>query len=300
MLVMNPIHLQTLLTIVDEGSFEDAAYILGISPSAVSQRIKALEKTVGRLLLRRGTPVSATEAGEVLMQAARRMALLQAETMANLKERIATIPLSVAINADSLATWFPPVLARVASWDAVTLTLRIEDESHSLNLLRRGDVLGAVTRDPHPAPGCDAIELGTMRYVSVANPWLLDKYTTDGQVDWEAMPALRFGPRDGLQDEGLKTHVQKTRHEPDNTQPIMRRISQIPSAEAFTEATRVGLGWSLLPLQHAQPLLMSGDLVRLDDTILDVPLYWHRWRLESPALEKLTTAVQTAAQTLQQ
>ena len=103
MLVMNPIHLQTLLTIVDEGSFEDAAYVLGISPSAVSQRIKALEKTVGRLLLRRGTPVSATEAGEVLMQAARRMALLQAETMANLKERIATIPLSVAINADSLA-----------------------------------------------------------------------------------------------------------------------------------------------------------------------------------------------------
>ena len=130
MLVMNPIHLQTLLTIVDEGSFEDAAYVLGISPSAVSQRIKALEKTVGRLLLRRGTPVSATEAGEVLMQAARRMALLQAETMANLKERIATIPLSVAINADSLATWFPPVLARVAGWDAVTLTLRIEDESH--------------------------------------------------------------------------------------------------------------------------------------------------------------------------
>ena len=152
MLVMNPIHLQTLLTIVDEGSFEDAAYVLGISPSAVSQRIKALEKTVGRLLLRRSTPVSATEAGEVLMQAARRMALLQAETMANLKERIATIPLSVAINADSLATWFPPVLARVASWDAVTLTLRIEDESHSLNLLRRGDVLGAVTRDPHPEP----------------------------------------------------------------------------------------------------------------------------------------------------
>ena len=152
MLVMNPIHLQTLLTIVDEGSFEDAAYVLGISPSAVSQRIKALEKTVGRLLLRRSTPVSATEAGEVLMQAARRMALLQAETMANLKERIATIPLSVAINADSLATWFPPVLARVASWDAVTLTLRIEDESHSLNLLRRGDVLGAVTRAPTPPP----------------------------------------------------------------------------------------------------------------------------------------------------
>ena len=151
MLVMNPIHLQTLLTIVDEGSFEDAAYVLGISPSAVSQRIKPWKN-------RRPTPAAPQHPRQ--RHRSRRSphasrpphGTAPSRTMANLKERIATIPLSVAINADSLATWFPPVLARVASWDAVTLTLRIEDESHSLNLLRRGDVLGAVTRDPHPAP----------------------------------------------------------------------------------------------------------------------------------------------------
>lgn len=287
---MNPIHLQTLLAIVDEGSFEDAALTLGVSPSAVSQRIKALEKETGRVLLRRGAPVTATEAGEVLVQAARRMALLQAETLATLRGRIARVPLSVVVNADSLATWFSRVLADVASWDTATLTLRIEDESHSLNLLRSGDVLGAVTREKNPVSGCESIKLGHMRYVSVANPWLLDRYTTRGQIDWAKMPALRFGPRDALQDEDLKGRVDEIPHN--------RRISQIPSAEAFVEATRVGLGWSFLPLQQAQPLLESGEITRLDDTVLEVPLYWQRWRLESPALERLTAAVIEASESL--
>ena len=40
---MNSVHLETLLAIVDEGSFEYAATVLGITPSAVSQRIKSLK-----------------------------------------------------------------------------------------------------------------------------------------------------------------------------------------------------------------------------------------------------------------
>src|SRR5699024_2053814 len=123
---MNPIHLDTLLTIIDEGSFENASLALSISPSAVSQRIKALEKSVGRVLVSRTQPAVATEAGEVLVQAARKMALLQAETREQLAERLDEIPLTVAINADSLSTWFPPVFAEVARWGAVTLTLRVE------------------------------------------------------------------------------------------------------------------------------------------------------------------------------
>ncbi|GAA1475373.1 LysR family transcriptional regulator ArgP [Corynebacterium felinum] len=284
---MNPIRLHTLLTIVDEGSFEIAAAVLGISPSAVSQRIKALEKEAGRVLLRRSTPVTATPAGEVLVQAARQMALLEAETLAALRGRIAKVPLSVVVNADSLATWFKPVLADVASWDQATLQLRIEDESHSLNLLRRGDALGAVTKEKTPVSGCDSIELGSMRYVSVSNPWLLDRYTNNGVVDWEKMPALRFGPRDQLQTTDLRGRVEQL--------PNTRRISQIPSAEAFVEATRVGLGWSLLPIQDAKPLLEAGEIVLLDDRVLEVPLYWQRWRLESPSLERLTESVQQAA-----
>lgn len=287
---MNPIHLETLLAIVDNGTFEDAAFELGISPSAVSQRIKALEKDSGRVLLRRDNPVTATEAGEILVQAARQMALLQAETMANLRSRLAHVPLSVVVNADSLATWFTAVLADVANWDNASLALRIEDESHSLNLLRRGDVIGAVSTEAVPVAGCEAIALGVMRYLPVANPRLLDKYTVDGVVDWPNMPVLRFGPRDELQDNDLKGRVADM--------PRSRRVSQIPSAEAFATATKVGLGWSLLPTEHATPLLEAGDIVRLDDTVISVPLYWHRWRLESPALQRLTDSVYAAAASL--
>ncbi|GAB2506910.1 putative HTH-type transcriptional regulator [Corynebacterium atrinae] len=288
---MNPIHLETLLAVVDEGSFEIAAAVLGVSPSAVSQRIKALEAQVGRVLVQRTSPASPTEAGEVMVQAARRMALLQAETNAQLSTRPERVPLSVAVNADSLATWFRPALADVARMGSAVLRLREEGEARTLALLRRGDVLGAITREATPVSGCDTLELGVMRYRAVSTPQLKEDYTVDGTIDWARMPALRFGPNDALQDADLDGRL-------DETVRRQRAISQIPSSEAFVEATRVGLGWALLPLLQASELVESGELVTLDDDIVDVPLYWQRWRLESELVERLTTAVRDAASVL--
>lgn len=164
---MNPLHLQTLSAIIDEESFEDAASILGVSPSAVSQRIKALEKEIGRVVVRRTSPPTPTDAGEILLQTARRMELLQAEANAQLHERIDRVPLTVAINADSLSEWFKPVLADVARWDSATLHVRVEDEAYSLALLKRGDVLGAVTGEAKAASGCESIALGHF----IMYPW---------------------------------------------------------------------------------------------------------------------------------
>ncbi len=289
---MNPIHLQTLLAIVDEGSFELAAAVLGISPSAVSQRIKALEREAGRVLVRRTSPATATDAGEVLVQAARRMRLLQAETDAQLRGRLARVPLSVAVNADSLATWFRPVLADAAGFGGATLRLEVEDEAHTLALLRRGDVLGAVTREASPVSGCDSLPLGIMRYVAVSTPRLRDEYTRAGSViDWAHMPTLRFGPNDALQDADLEGRL-------DGAVRRRRNVSQIPSSEAFLHAARVGLGWALLPELQAKDLLESGELVALDEKVLQVDLHWQRWRLESELLEQLTRSVALAARGL--
>lgn len=286
---MNPLHLQTLLAIVDEGSFEVAAAVLSISPSAVSQRIKALEKEVGRVLVRRTSPASATEAGEVLVQAARRMALLQAETNAQLKGRMERVPLSVAVNADSLATWFRPVLGAVASFGTATLRLRIEDEAHTLALLRRGDVLGAITRESTPVNGCESMPLGTIRYHAVATPALRDEFLKDGEVDWSRIPALRFGPNDALQDADLEGRLGEG-------VPRRRRVSQIPSSEGFLEAARVGLGWALLPELQAAHLVSAGELVLLDTEVVEVALFWQRWKLHSDLLDQLTASVVEAAE----
>lgn len=287
---MNPAHLDTLVRIIDEGSFEDAAYALGITPSAVSQRMKALERATGRVLLRRTSPVTATPAGEVMVQAARRLALLQAETQQALEDSLGRIPLSIAVNADTLATWFRPVLAEVAAWDNSTLQLTVEDESQSLHLLRRGDVMGAITRDPNPVAGCVASYVGAMQYIPVANPTLVDAYTKeDGGLDWEKMPTIRFNSKDLI----METEVMQ------RTADMRKlRIHEIPDAHAFLEATRVGLGWSLLPIQMARTFLDSGDMVRLDSRVRRVDLYWHRWLLESPTLDRLTDAVSRAASVL--
>ncbi len=284
---MNPLHLESLLAIVDEGSFEHAAHSLGITPSAVSQRIKALERDTGRVLVRRSTPATATEAGEILVQAARRMRLLQAETDARLEGRLGRVPLSIAVNADSLATWFTPVMSDVAGFDGATLRIRIEDEARTLALLRRGDVLGAVTRESRPVSGCESLPLGVVRYRAVATPDLAAQYPGP---DWSRMPTLRFGPGDALQAADLEERLGEKQQRP--------RMSEIPSSEALARATLRGLGWGLMSELQADIHLRRGDLVTLDDRIIDVPLHWQRWRLESELLEKLTDSVFAAAQQL--
>mgnify|MGYP002743460646 FL=1 len=284
---MNPVHLETLLAIVEEGSFEVAASVLGISPSAVSQRIKALEASTGRVLVRRANPVGATEAGEILVQAARRMALVQAETDARLGQRLARVPLSVAINSDSLATWFTQVLSDTAQRGDVALRIRIEDEARTLAMLRRGDVLGAVTREHSPVSGCDSTFLGTMRYFAVAAPHIAEGFHS-GRFTWETMPLVGYGPNDQVLDDAMRERFI-------DSHVVRARVSQIPSSEGYLEAVRVGLGWGLLPQVQAQPLVESKELLLLDDRQLDIDLYWQRWRLESEVLSDLTRSVINAA-----
>lgn len=285
---MNPVHLETLLVILEEGSFEVAAAVLGITPSAVSQRIKALEQKTGRILLHRSTPVTATEAGEILLQSARRMALLQAETDARLQARLARVPLTVVVNSDSLATWFKQVVRDVAKRGEVALRIRIEDEARSLAMLHRGDVLGAITREHAPVSGCESTYLGSLRYFAVAAPNL-----AEGFESWETMPLVGYGPNDQILDDAMRERFI-------DSHVIRARVSQIPSSEGYLDAVRYGLGWGLVSELQARPLIDAGELKVLDDKPMDIDLYWQRWRLESEMLEHLTETVIAASSVLRQ
>lgn len=53
--------LHTFAAVLREGTLDAAARSLNITPSAVSQRLKALEQASGRVLLQRSNPVQATE-----------------------------------------------------------------------------------------------------------------------------------------------------------------------------------------------------------------------------------------------
>lgn len=270
-----PHQLAALLAVVDEGSFEAAADELRVSPSAISQRIKALEHRLGQVVVQRARPVRATPVGEVLVRHARQLALLESETGAALDPSAGAVPLAVAINADSLATWARPLLPWAAGSGDIALRLHVEDQAHSTALLRAGTVLGAVTDDPTPVQGCAVDELASMTYVPVAVRALWERHGRR----LEGLPMVVFNDKDNLQHQVLRALGLD--------EPAV--VHRVPSSEAFAEAVRVGLGWGALPLEQLGDALTAGDLVEVaPGHDVTVRLWWQRWRLGSPALDRLT------------
>jgi LysR family transcriptional regulator (chromosome initiation inhibitor) len=282
---LNTGQLDALVAIAEHGSFEAAARQLHITPSAVSQRIRALEAAAGQVLVSRGTPCRPTPQGEWLVRLGRQTRLLYDEASQALTA-VAAVELPVAVNADSLGTWFRDVLAEAADWDATALLLHVEDQAYSQKLLRSGDVLAAVTSDPEAVQGCSVEPLGALRYVPAAAPALADRWRRGGSPDWAAMPSMVFGDKDELQSDLLR------RHGITQAPPVVHRV---PSCADFYEAVRTGLGWGMLPEPQASADLAAGRITRLSPDVIDVPLYWQRWRLDSPRLTVLTSAVREAA-----
>ena len=130
---------EALVAIADHGTFDAAARALHVTPSAVSQRIRALEREAGRVVVRRGTPCEPTDAGAALVRLGRQARLLDDEVRAALAEDVGRVEVTVAVNADSLATWFRDVLEEVGARDDLALRLVVEDQAYSAALLRSGD-----------------------------------------------------------------------------------------------------------------------------------------------------------------
>ncbi|WP_309650487.1 LysR family transcriptional regulator ArgP [Nocardioides sp.] len=289
----HPDQLAALVAIVEHGTFDAAARHLHVTPSAVSQRIRALESGAGRVLVRRTTPCRPTEAGQTMLRLARQTRLLYDEARDALgdapagSERV-PLDLAVAVSADSLATWFRPVMSDVATWSGTTLRLHVEDQAHTAALLRRGDVLAAVTSEPTPVQGCVVEPLGVLRYRPVAAPDFAERWRVGRGHDWARMPVVVFNEKDDLQHDLLAGRAGAGA-----LPPVVHRV---PTSDDFREAVRRGLGWGMLPDPQALPDLAEGRVVSLlKRGHVDVRLFWQRWRLDSLALGTLTDAVRAAA-----
>ena len=278
--------LTALAAVIEHGSFDAAAASLHVTPSAVSQRIKALEQRVGQVLVRREKPAVATPAGIPLLRLAAQTAMLEAEALADMgggspeRTRVA-----IAVNADSMATWFTAVLGRLPE---VLFDLRIEDQDHSARLLREGAVMGAVTTERTAVPGCRVLPLGSMRYVAVASPAYAEQYLPSGfTADAAASaPSLAWNRDDALQDMLIRKAFRRS---------IARPVHYVPTAEGFASAVHAGLGWGMFPVSLAEDHIAQRSFVLISDVHLDVPLFWQCWKLDSPIVAAVTEAVRVAA-----
>ncbi|KUI35911.1 LysR family transcriptional regulator [Mycobacterium sp. IS-1590] len=285
-MTVDPAQLAAFAAVIEHGSFDAAAARLHITPSAVSQRIKALEQRIGQVLVVREKPCTATTAGIPLIRLAAQTALLEAEALAEMAGGGGAAPrIAVAVNADSMATWFTEVFTAL---DDVLFDIRIEDQDHSSRLLREGVVMGAVTTERAPVPGCRVQPLGVMRYIPVAGPAYRDRYLPNGFTAAAAAqgPSLAWNRDDALQDMLVRKVFRRD---------ISRPQHFVPTAEGFGAAVEAGLGWGMFPEVMARPQLDDGSFVRIATAHLDVPLFWQCWKMNSPIVGRVTDAVTAAA-----
>ena len=286
---LDPARLDALAAVVEEGSFDAAARRLHVTPSAVSQRIKALEQQAGQVLVLRSRPCRPTAAGRALVRLAGQIATLRAEAVREVTGAGDLLRLPVAVNADSLSTWFPTALVGLP--EHVLVELHREDQDHSAELLRDGAVMAAVTADARPVQGCRVRPLGAMRYVAVAAPSFHERWFAGGRAGLaaglRAAPHLTFNRKDALQDRFAARAL--------GADAGPGRVHYVPSSSAFVELVQAGLGWGMVPENAASALVAEGAFVALDGDGLDVPLYWQHWRIDAPSLADLSARVERAA-----
>ncbi len=276
---------RTLAAVVDEGTLDAAARRLHITPSAVSQRLRALEDQLGRVVLVRSKPVRTTEAGDAVVRLARQLALLEHDALAALgAEEGSVASVALAVNADSLATWFLPPLARVAERRAVVFDLHRDDQDFTAGLLESGTVMAAVTSRETPVAGCRVRSLGVLRYEAVATAGFAKRWFARG-ADADALavaPIVDFDRRDDLQTQWLLRR---------GVSPADPPRHRVPASQDFASAVGLGLGWGLLPGFQSAEGLAQGRLVRLGADPVDVPLFWQQWNLTSPLLDEVADEI---------
>jgi len=276
--------LSALAAVVEQAGFERGAQVLGLSQSAVSQRIKLLEARVGQPVLVRATPPSPTEIGRRLLNHVQQVRLLERDLQSQvpaLDEEGMPERLRIALNADSLATWWAAAVGDFCAEQHLLLDLVVEDQDVGLKRMRAGEVAACVCGTERPVAGARSVLLGAMRYRAVANPGFIARHFPQGvtAVQLARSPALVFGPDDFLQhrylaslgvEGGFEHHL-------------------CPSSEGFLRMAEAGLGWGLVPQEQVRDQMQRGLLVELlADHPIDVPLYWHHWRNGGQLLTQLT------------
>ncbi len=283
--------LRVLQTIVQCGSFERAAQLLNVTPSAVSQRIRQLEERVGTTLVIRATPCVATEKGEWLCRHMENVGILETELFKNLPslardiDACQQVTLHIAANADSLATWFLKAAAAFTQASDYLLKISTDDQEFTADWLARGQVIAAVTSAEKPIAGCKRLSLGKLRYHATASPEFVARHFPSGVTAkaLAAAPLLTFNQKDRLQSSWVKQQL---------GQDVQGPLHWLPSSHGFVDACLMGMGWGMNPIHLVEDHLASGRLVELlPAETLDTPLFWQINRLAADRLSLLTKTI---------
>ncbi|OHD81880.1 MAG: transcriptional regulator ArgP [Spirochaetes bacterium RIFOXYC1_FULL_54_7] len=282
--------LEAFAAVLDEGGFDRAATRLGITQSAVSQRIRALEDGMGRILILRETPPRATMAGERLLRHFRQVAGLEDEAIADLgiSEETEFRHLPIAVNADSLSVWFLEAISPFLADSKVTLEIFVDDQDKTTRFLRAGTVVGCIASDRMDVQGFTSTKIGVLRYLLVVSPDFSKRWFPEGfdRASATRAPVIHFNRDDQLQYRALSRIF--------GMPQVLPPAHYIPSAEKLADAVLRGLGYAMMPEIQAIEEIKAGRLIELDrQGRLETPLFWYRWNRPSELLERFTRTILT-------
>lgn len=292
--MLNPRQTDAFLAVAQVGSFDLAAQTLHITASAVTLRVQNLEKHLGHLLLVRDRPCRLTHAGETLLHFLQHQQRLEESFIQNLggqNHHDGFVKLNIASNADSLATWLLPALQHTLIEHKISIHFLVDDQSQTHHLLEAGQVNACLTTQADAMKGCVAEFLGKMKYHLVATPFFMKKWFNSGfhRENLRSAPAVIFNEKDRLHTD----YIQQNFGLNANQYPH----HSIPSYSAFYDAIFTGLGFGWVPEFQAKSALDNGELVQVfQGASLELNLYWHHWKQQSPQLHLLTERLKAKAQ----
>ena len=264
--------LNALSAVVRCGSFDGAAALLKITPSAVSQRISSLERKLGVMLVKRSKPCAATSTGARLCAHAEQVRALEAnlEDALSGAETIALAsPVSVSLSLDETlaGSWLVRALSAFCAQQHVLLRFVREDDVTD-DCLRAGTVQALLSTADKSRPTCTTERIGTLTHVAVASNRVIERHFSAG-VSKRALTrvACLASPRTAL----LATRWVRT---------VTRATAEVPMHVMLTgddvrAACLADMGWALCPAPAVTDDIRAGRLVHLlPGHTLDVGVYW--------------------------
>ena len=220
---MNLRQLQTLVAIADRGSFTAAGRAVGLSHSAVSLQVKALEEELGVALADRSQrPPRLTARGRALVGQARRMLEIAGEIRALGSDQALAGTLAVGVVPTEMVHLLPPALARLkARHPKLALRVRSGLSSELAQAVRaaeldvavatwpeivpEGLVLHEIAREPLAVIAPAAAPEATAEALIAAHPFIwFSRQTWAGQRIEALLAARGLAPREGMEADSLE------------------------------------------------------------------------------------------------